>query len=212
MLTVHHLGVSQSDRVVWLCEELGIEYELKRYDRRADNMMAPDDYKALHPMGIAPVITDGDLVLGETAAISDYIVATYGQGRLTPKPGSADFATHLYWHHFANATLMPNMMGKMILAMAGVADSPAAGFLNDRRDRAWAMIEQHLGQEPWFGGSELTTADIMMVFPLTTMRNFTSESIADRPHTRAYLQRVGARPAYRRAMAKAEPGTEPALD
>jgi glutathione S-transferase len=212
MLTVHHLGVSQSDRVVWLCEELELDYALKRYDRRADTRMAPDDYKALHPMGIAPVITDGDLVLGETGAICDYILAKYGKGRLAPAPDSADFAEHLYWLHFANATLMPNMMGKMILAMAGQADSPAAGFLNDRRDRAWAMIERRLGEAPFFGGSNLTSADIMMVFPLTTMRSFTSETIADRPNTRAYLQRIGARPAWQRAMAKAEPGAPPPLD
>ena len=80
MLTVHHLGISQSERIVWLCEELGLDYELKRYDRRADNRLAPDEYKALHPMGIAPVITDGDLVLGESGAICDYIRTRYGGG------------------------------------------------------------------------------------------------------------------------------------
>ena len=87
MLTVHHLGISQSERIVWLCEELGLDYELKRYERRADNRLAPDEYKALHPMGIAPVITDGDLVLGESGAICDYICARYGGGRLTPGAG-----------------------------------------------------------------------------------------------------------------------------
>ena len=86
MLTVHHLGISQSERIVWLCEELGLDYTLKRYDRRADNRLAPDEYKALHPMGIAPVITDGDLVLGESGAICDYIIARYGKGRLVPAP------------------------------------------------------------------------------------------------------------------------------
>jgi glutathione S-transferase len=125
MLTVHHLGISQSERIVWLCEELGLPYELKRYDRRADNRLAPDDYKALHPMGIAPVITDGDLVLGESGAICDYLCAlptsrlrqggstsplapaASGQGRagveetiggrLVPKPTDPDFADHLFW-------------------------------------------------------------------------------------------------------------------
>ena len=86
MLTVHHLGISQSERIVWLCEELGLDYEFKRYDRRADNRLAPDEYKALHPMGIAPVITDGDLVLGESGAICDYISRSYGDGRLVPGP------------------------------------------------------------------------------------------------------------------------------
>ena len=97
MLVVHHLGLSQSERIVWLCEELGIDYELKRYDRRADNRLAPDEYKALHPMGIAPVITDGDLVLGESAAICDYINTRYGGGRLSaaerPSPFTSRAAT-----------------------------------------------------------------------------------------------------------------------
>lgn len=204
MLTIHHLRVSQSDRVVWLCEELGLDYEVKLYLRREDNMLAPDDYKALHPMGIAPVMTDGDVVLGETGAITDYIVAKYGDGRLVPPVDSADFPHHLYWYHFANATLMPNMMGKMILAMAGVSDAGAA-FLDDRKHRAWAMIEQRLSEAEFFGGAELTTADIMMMFPLTTMRNFTGDTLADLPNTEDYLARIAERPAYQRARAKAEP-------
>src|ERR1700750_1631823 len=110
MLTVHHLGISQSERLVWLCEELGLDYELKRYDRRADNRLAPDEYKALHPMGIAPVITDGDLVLGESGAICEYIVARYGDGRLTPASDDPDFADHLFWFHWSNATFMATLM------------------------------------------------------------------------------------------------------
>src|SRR5436190_8134742 len=112
MLTVHHLGISQSERIVWLCEELGLDYELKRYDRRADNKLAPPEYKALHPMGIAPVITDGDLVLGESGAVVAYIVETTGaqssdKGRLMLKLGDAGYADFLYWFHFANGTLQP---------------------------------------------------------------------------------------------------------
>src|SRR3954463_5904814 len=109
MLTVHHLGRSQSERIVWLCEELGVAYELKRYERRADNRLAPPEYKALHPMGIAPVITDGDLRLGESGAIVDYIIQTYGaQSKgLALKSGDTGFADYLYWLHFANGTLQP---------------------------------------------------------------------------------------------------------
>lgn len=205
MLTIHHLRVSQSDRIVWLCEELGLDYAVKLYLRREDNMMAPDEYKALHPMGIAPVMTDGEVVLGETGAITDYIVARYGNGRLVPPVDSRDFPDHLYWYHFANATLMPNMMSKMVLAMAGASGSGAAPFLEDRKHRAWAMIEQRLSEAEFFGGSELTTADIMMMFPLTTMRNFTGDTLADLPNTEDYLARIAERPAYRRARAKAEP-------
>src|SRR5437868_13378123 len=102
MLTVHHLGISQSERIVWLCEELGLDYELKRYDRRADNPLAPDEYKALHPMGIAPVITDGELVLGESGAICDHISRKHGSGKLSPGPADPEFADHRFWFHRSN--------------------------------------------------------------------------------------------------------------
>jgi glutathione S-transferase len=210
MLTVHHLGISQSERIVWLCEELGLEYELKRYDRRADNRLAPDEYKALHPMGIAPVITDGDLVLGESGAICDYICARYGNGRLTPKPNDRDFADHLFWFHWSNGTFMTTLMMQLVLA-SGSAGNPASVFVEDRSRRGWAMVETRLGEAPFFGGRNLTTADIMMIFCLTTSRAFRGSSIEGRPNLKAYLARIGARPAYHRAMAKAEPGMTPML-
>src|SRR6185369_7062154 len=115
MLTVHHLGKSQSERIVWLCEELGIPYELKRHVRDSVTMLAPPDYKALHPIGSAPVITDGDLVLAESGAIVDYIMAKYGDGRLALRPDHPDFAQFLYWFHFANGTLQAGMGRLMIL-------------------------------------------------------------------------------------------------
>ena len=210
MLTVHHLGISQSERIVWLCEELGLTYELKRYDRRADNRLAPDAYKALHPMGIAPVITDGDLVLGESGAICDYICARYGDGRLTPKPDDPDFADHLFWFHWSNGTFMTTLMMQLVLAGSGEAN-PAKVFVGDRSRRGWAMVEARLGQTPFFGGRNLTTADIMMVYCLTTSRAFRGTSIEGHPNLKSYLRRIGARPAYQRAMAKAEPGMTPML-
>lgn len=210
MLTVHHLGVSQSERIVWLCEELEIAYDFKRYDRRADNRLAPDEYKALHPMGIAPVITDGALVLGESGAICDYICARYGAGRLTPAPDHPDFADHLFWFHWSNGTLMATFMMQLVLSMGG-ADNPAAMFVDDRNNRAWAMMEQRLGEKPYFGGDNLTTADIMMVYCLTTSRAFRGTPLTGFPNIQAYLARIGARPAYQRAMAKAEPGMAPML-
>ena len=115
MLTVHHLGKSQSERIVWLCEELEIPYELKCYTRDPVTMLAPPDYKALHPIGAAPVITDGDLVLAESGAVVDYIIAKYGNGRLALAPDHPDFAHYLYWFHFANGTLQANMGRNMIL-------------------------------------------------------------------------------------------------
>ena len=210
MLTVHHLGLSQSERVVWLCEELALEYELKRYERRSDNRLAPDEYKALHPMGIAPVITDGDLILAESGAIVDYIAAKYGAGRLVPSPEHPDFAQHLFWLHFSNATFMAIGMMEISTKLAGADELPA--LVEDRRNRAWNLVEQQLGETEYLGGGQLTTADIMMGFPLTTMRMLNGFSIDNRPNLKAYLQRIGSREAYRRAFAKAEPGLEPKLD
>jgi glutathione S-transferase len=205
MLVVHHLGISQSERIVWLCEELGLDYVLKRYDRRADNRLAPDEYKALHPMGIAPVITDGALVLGESGAICDYICARYGNGQLSPKSDDPDFADHLFWFHWSNGTFMTTLMMQLVLS-AGAEGNPAAAFVGERSRRGWEMIEARLGQAPFFGGAKLSTADIMMVYCLTTSRAFRQTSIENYPNLKAYLQRIGQRPAYQRAMAKAEPG------
>lgn len=210
MLTVHHLGLSQSERIVWLCEELGLDYRLLRYDRRADNRLAPDAYKALHPMGIAPVITDGELVLGESAAICDYINTRYGEGRLALPSSDPDFGAYLFWFHWSNATYMAtNMMG-LALTLAG--SSPAAvPFVQERLVRCRAMLERRLGEARYLGGSRLTLADIMMVYTLTTSRVFGAGPLGDMPNTLAYLQRIGDRPAYQAAMAKAEPGMTPLL-
>lgn len=204
MLTVHHLGISQSERIVWLCEELGLDYTLQRWDRRSDNRLAPDGYKALHPMGIAPVIADGDLVLAESGAICDYINAKYGQNRLAPGIDDPDFVGHLFWFHWSNGTFMATMMMGMAVQMSG--GSPDTPLVKLRSERCWAMIEQRLGEVEYFGGAKLTTADIMMVFCLTTMRNFGAVSLDNMPNVKAYLARIGTRPAYQKAMAKAEPG------
>lgn len=206
-LIVHHLGISQSERIVWLCEELGIAYDLKIYDRDPVTRMAPAAYKALHPMGIAPVITDGDLVLGESGAIVDYIAARYGDGQLTLKPDDAGFADQLFWSHFANGSLVSNEMIGMVSAYMGTpADHPGLAMVNERRGRAFAMIEAHLANHTYFAGDVLTLADIMMVFALTTMRVFSPRDLSGFPNILAYLQRIAARPAYQRAMAKGDPG------
>jgi glutathione S-transferase len=210
MLTVHHLRISQSERIVWLCEELGIEYDLKLYNRREDNRLAPEEYKALHPMGIAPVIQDGDLMLGESGAIIEYIVTKFGDGKLVPAPDHADYADHLFWLHFANATFMTNGMMAIAAQQAGATEMPP--FVADRTNKAWSMVEARLGEVDYFGGSELTTADIMMGFQLTTSRAFNNKSIEGMPNLQAYLKRMGARAAYQRAIAKAEPGLPPKLD
>src|SRR5204863_109853 len=138
MLTVHHLGKSQSERIVWLCEELAIPYEMKRYTRDPVSILAPADYKALHAIGAAPVITDGDLVLAESGAVVDYIMAKYGDGRLAPNSGHRDFAQYLYWFHFANGTLQANMGRNMILNRLKLADdNPVLLATRTRVDRAF---------------------------------------------------------------------------
>ncbi|MBI1180415.1 MAG: glutathione S-transferase [Alphaproteobacteria bacterium] len=206
MLTVHHLGISQSERIVWLCEELEIPYELVRYDRDPVTRLAPPDYKALHPFGTAPVVTDGDLVLGESGAIIEYVCNRYGGGRLIPKPDDPAYADFLFWFHFANASMMPASMVGLILGVLGADDDgDLTRALNARGDRAFAMVDQRLGETPYFAGDALTAADIIMLFPLTTMRLFVPRDLAPYPNIRAYLQRIGERPAYRRAMAKADP-------
>lgn len=205
MLTVHHLGISQSDRIVWLCEELQIHYEFVHYDRDQKSGMAPIEYRALHPFGTAPVITDGDLVLGESAAIIEYIIAKYGNGRLKPDIDDRSFADYLFWFHFANGSLMPSVMIDLVLSRIG-ADPRAAAALTARSARAWNMIEARLGEAPYFAGEDFTAADIIMVFPLTTMRVFAPKDLTPFPNILAYLQRIGSRPAYIRAMEKADPG------
>src|SRR5215467_9726718 len=142
MLTVHHLCKSQSERIVWLCEELEIPYELKRYTRDAVTMLAPPDYKALHPIGAAPVITDGDLVLAESGAVVEYIIAKYGQGRLALRAGDPDFAQYLYWFHFANGTLQAALGRLMILSRLKLAeDNPILVATKARLDRAFDYID-----------------------------------------------------------------------
>ncbi len=212
MLTVHHLGKSQSERIIWLCEELGVPYELKLYKRDAVTMLAPPAFKALHPIGAAPVITDGDLVLAESAAIMEYILAKHGPSDLVPASDQAAFADYLYWFHFANGTLQP-AMGRNLVArrLDPTANNPVSLAMKERLERALKLVETRLGQTPYFAGSRLTAADIIMVFSLTTMRLFTPVELSPYPHILAYLQRIGERDAYRTAMKKGDPDMAPML-
>jgi glutathione S-transferase len=212
ILTVHHLGRSQSERIVWLCEELELDYQLKRYERRKDNGMAPADYKALHPMGTAPIITDGDLVLGESGAIVEYLIERHGNGRLSVKRGQPGFPDYLYWFHFTNGTLQPAVLRVMHMERVDASENNAA--LRAARDRfqlVLSVVEQRLGQTPYLAGKELTAADIMIMFSLTTMRLYTPYDLSPWPSILAYLQRIGARPAYQRAMQRADPDVTPLL-
>jgi glutathione S-transferase len=211
MLTVHHLGKSQSERIVWLCEELEIPYELKCYARAP--LLAPPDYKALHPVGTAPVITDGDLVLGESGAIVQYIIARYGGGRLAPAAGDPAFAAFMFWFHYANGTLQALMGRCMVLNRLKLPDDdPVRVAQRARLDHAFDLIEARTGEAAYFAGDDFTAADIMMGFSLTTMRYFLPYDLTRLPSLRAYLKRIGDRPAYRRAMQKGDPGMALLLD
>ncbi len=211
MITVHHLGASQSERIVWLCEELALPYSLKRYEREPTGL-APAPLKQLHPMGIAPVITDGELVLAESGAIIEYLIARYGHGRLAVRPERANFPEYLFWFHFANGTMMPSELMGVIGSMFGLSpDNPIGRALGERAERAFRLVEDRLGQAHYFAGDQLTAADIMMLFPLSTMRAFAKRDISAYPNIGAYLARVGARPAYQRAMAKGDPDMKPLL-
>lgn len=212
MLKIHHLGHSQSERIVWLCEELGISYDLQHYTRDAVTRLSPPELVALHPLGAAPVIEDGELMLAESAAVVEYIIVKHGGGRLKPGPEHSDYASFLYWFHFSNGNLQPVVGRLMMASRAKLApDHPVLASAQSRLDRVLALVETRLGEAPFLAGSEFTAADIMSVFSLTTMRLFQPLDLAAYPNIRAYLQRIGERPAYRRAMAKGDPDLVPML-
>lgn len=204
MLNIHHLGMSQSERIIWLCEELALPYNLQRYQRTRFKRMAPPEYLALHPMGLAPVVEIDGLVLAETGAILEYIVNRLGNGRLQPAPEDPGYAEWLFWFHFANATLMPSEMIRMVLG-AVPWSWPVRKAMRYRSDRSYALTEAQLAKTPWIAGADFTSADIMMTFPFTTMREFSKARLDNFPNIRAWLTRIGERPAYQRAMAAGEP-------
>ena len=173
--------------------------------------MAPSAYRALTPFGTAPVITDGEVVLGESAAIVEYIISLYGKGQLTIAPGAPGYADYLFWFHFANGSLMPSAMVDMIAQIIGDGNQ-IVGALRERLDRAYAHLEARLSVVPYIAGASFTAADVLTVFPLTTMRVFAPRDISPYPNIRAYLKRIGERPAFQRAMAKADPGFKVPLD
>jgi glutathione S-transferase len=211
MLTIHHLERSASERIVWLLEELEHPYRLVRY-RREPGFMAPPEYKALHPIGASPVIEDDGLVLAESGAIVQYLLARHDRGRLAIAPGDPRFASYLYWFHFANGTLQPALVRALLLRTLEL--EPTTGIARNlalRLRAALGHIDSTLGQSPYFAGDHFSAADIMMVFSLTTMRLYQPIDLAPYPHILAYLPHIGARPAYRRAMAAADPDLAPVL-
>ena len=207
MITIYHLETSRSERIVWLMEELGLDYKLEIFPREA-TAAAPSPLNAIHPLGKAPVIRDEDMVLAESGAIVDYIVHRHGGGRLALRPESPAYARYLYWLHFAEGSLMSLMLISLVLSRVPEAGtSPVTARIGERLKQMLAFVDTELGSGPWFAGAEFTAADVMMAFPFTTMRHFLDVDLAAYRNILAYVQRVEARPAHQKAMALAGPKT-----
>jgi len=213
MITVHHLNNSRSQRVLWLLEELGVEYEIRKYERDPQTMLAPPELMDVHPLGKSPVISDGDITVAESGAILEYLVERYDDGRLAPAPGTPERLRWRYWLHFAEGSAMPPLLIKLICDK--VVQSPMPFFVKPiaraisakvqamtvepNLKRQWYFMESELAQHKWFAGSQFSAADIQMSFPL--------EAAAQRggldarwPKLLGFLKRIHARPAYKRAL------------
>lgn len=204
-LTVHHLQVSQSERVVWLCEELGVPYTLTLHQR--DPVFSPQSIKDLNPLGQAPVIQDGDLTLAESAAVVEYIIHKHGGGRLSLAPSHRNYADYLYWFHMSNSNMQPLVLTLLHLSSVGNAGDRLAST-QARFDKLLTLLDTRLTQNTWLAGDDFTAADIMIVFTLTTMRVFYGYDLSGRPGILAFLDRATKREAYKRARAKGDPELE----
>jgi len=205
VITIYHLDTSRSERIVWLMEELGLEYKLELFQRN-DNGSAPDALREIHALGKAPVIRDGDTVLAESGAIVDYIVHRYAGDRLAVAPAAAAYARYIYWFHFAEGSLMSLLILALVIGRVPEANaSPVRTRVLERMKQTLFFIDSELAQATYFAGAAFTAADIMMTFPFTTMRHFLKYDLAPYVNILAYLQRIESRPAYQKAMALAGP-------
>lgn len=218
MITVHHLNNSRSQRVLWLLEELGLDYAVRRYARDPATMLAPPELRAVHPLGKSPVLTDGDAVLAESGAILDHLVETHGQGRLAPAAGSPERLRYRYWLHYAEGSAMPPLLLKLVFDRVAGARMPffvrpiaraIAGrardsFIQPQIDLHLDYMEAELERSPWFAGEAFTAADVQMSFPLeAAARRGGLDDL--RPRLMEFLARIHARPAYQRAVARGGP-------
>lgn len=204
-LIIHHLQVSQSERIPWLCEELQIPYTLILHQR--DPFFSPQSIKDLNPLGQAPVIQDGSLTLTESAACAEYIIHVHSNGKLVLPPAHKNYADYLYWFHFANGTFQP-LLVSIVQVSRVEKDGPTITRLVERLEKVLAFIDARLIENAWFAGDEFTAADIMAVVTLTTMRTFYPYDLTGYKGILAYLERVVQREGYRKARAKADPELE----
>lgn len=214
MIVVHHLNNSRSQRVLWLLEELGLEYEIRRYQRNPKTMLAPPELRQVHPLGKSPVISDGPLTLAESGAIIEYVVGRYGAGRLAPATDTLEYVRYLYWLHYAEGSAMPPLLLKLVAdrieqgspffvrpVARKIADKLRQTFIEPQLKLHLDYLEAELGNNEWFAGREFSAADIQLSFPLEAarMRAGLDES---RPRLMNFLNRIHARPAYLRALEK----------
>lgn len=213
MLIVHHLENSRSQRILWLLEELGVEYEIKRYGRDKETSLAPPELKEIHPLGKAPVIEDTGVTVAESGAIIEYLVHTYDDGRLHPAAGTPEWRTYIYWMHYAEGTFMPLMIISLILGRIetasmpfflkpvakGIAGKVRASYLDANVKRNLGFMEETLSESKWFGGDRFSAADVQMSFALEAAEVRT-DLASDYPHLAGFLQTARARPAYKAAL------------
>jgi glutathione S-transferase len=218
MITVHHLNNSRSQRVLWLLEELALPYEIKKYQRDAQTMLAPPELKAVHPLGKSPVISDDGVTVAESGAIIEYLVERHGHGRLVPAPGTPERLAYRYWLHFAEGSAMSPLLLKLIFERVkvspmpffvkpiarGIADKVLALMVDPNLTRQLDFMEAELGKTEWFAGAEFSAADIQMSFPVEAAAQ-RAELDASRPKLMAFLKRIHARPAYQRALERGGP-------
>jgi glutathione S-transferase len=218
MVTVHHLENSRSQRILWLLEELAVPYDVRRYERDPETQLAPAELTAIHPLGKAPIVTDGDTTVAESGAIIEYLVERYGDGRLVPPEGSPAHGQYRYFMHYAEGSFMPLMVLSLIMSRIesapvpfflkpvtrGIADKVRKGYLDHSIERNLDFLEATLAASTWFTGEDLTAADVQMSFAVeaAAVRNDLSGRY---PNLAAFLERVRERPAYRAALEKGGP-------
>lgn len=216
MIIVHHLNNSRSQRVLWLLEELEMPYEVKHYERDAATMLAPAALREVHPLGKSPVLTDDGLVLIETGAIMEYLVGRYGQGRLIPPADSPERLLYTQWMHYAEGSVMPPLLLKLVFdrletapapffvrpVMRSIAKRAKSSFVRPQVDLHLSFLESELKNRKWFAGDEFTAADVQLSFPLEAAALRAGLNKKHHPSLMAFLKRIHARPAYRRALEK----------
>lgn len=214
---VHHLENSRSQRILWLLEELGVGYELKRYERDKKTMLGPESLRALHPLGKSPLLEDKGRVVAESANIVEYILDEYGQGRLRPSSEHEDFHRYRFWLHYAEGSLMPLMLLALVIGRVrdapvpflvkpiakGIAGKVHEGFIGPQTKLHLSYVEAELAGSGWFCGDDLSAADIQMSFPLEAAS--TRLDLSPYPNIKAFVERIHARPAYQKALERGGP-------